>query len=656
MTSRARLLVVLAGLVMGFACVTVAYSLKNGFAHPMDRDHPRIVRGLYPPERTPERLTYAWSGEQIALTFPGLDRHVPWMFTISLRGARADARTLPDVSIAVDGVVLTTVRATNAFADVSTPLPTSTRTGATINVRVSNTFVPGPGDARTLGVMVDEVRLTHERGALTWPPGPVRIAALFVGVLFALAFSLVAVSPSRALLGTLLVCAGYGAALVQGAGPYTPYAGRTIWMAAAIAAALVLGVWLVERWQGVALRNTGRFVAAFSAAVLFLKLLVLLHPSMPIGDALFHAHRFEWVRDGRWIFTSVAPGMYAFPYAIGLYVFALPFKFVASNTADLVVLLRVIVAVADVAAGLAIYVMVARGSNNRLAAALSTAIFHLVPLNFQVQTVANLTNSFAQSIFVLGLAALVIAATGPHDAPPIGADAAGADADNPPAAPSAVARPPRWRLVLLTLLLTGAMLSHLSTFAILIVLLALAVVFFRWRGTPHVKRLAVPALLTIALVAVVLSIALYYRHFGDVYADQWARISGEMAKPAELSDPGQRSIAQRALSVPMYLQTYYGWPVIVLAVAGVATLIRRRHALALTLWAWLGAALVYLVLGVLTPVDMRHYLAAFPAAAILAGVGAARWWRRGPVLQSIALVLLGAAILTAVHHWIEPLR
>ena len=73
------------------------------------------------------------------------------------------------------------------------------------------------------------------------------------------------------------------------------------------------------------LRNTARFVAAFSAGALFLKLLVLLHPDMPIGDAMFHAHRFQGVLGGNLYFTSIAPGSYSFPYPPGLYVFAAPF-------------------------------------------------------------------------------------------------------------------------------------------------------------------------------------------------------------------------------------------------------------------------------------------------------------------------------------------
>jgi biotin transporter BioY len=59
---------------------------------------------------------------------------------------------------------------------------------------------------------------------------------------------------------------------------------------------------------------------------------------------------------------------------------------------------------------------------------------------------------------------------------------------------------------------------------------------------------------------------------------------------------------------------------------------------------------------VFTPLDFRHYLAAFPAIAILAGCGAARWWTKGPFLQAAAIVLIGSSVLIGVRHWLAALR
>jgi hypothetical protein len=65
---------------------------------------------------------------------------------------------------------------------------------------------------------------------------------------------------------------------------------------------------------------------------------------------------------------------------------------------------------------------------------------------------------------------------------------------------------------------------------------------------------------------------------------------------------------------------------------------------------------VFLVIGVLTPVDMRHYLAAVPALAIAAGYGAAWAWCEGwPLYRTLwrvtAAIFLAGTVSTAFHNW-----
>jgi hypothetical protein len=252
-----------------------------------------------------------------------------------------------------------------------------------------------------------------------------------------------------------------------------------------------------------------------------------------------------------------------------------------------------------------------------------------MPLQFQVQTVGNLTNAFGQSLFVVALALVVL-----------------------------MSRETPWRYVAWVGLLAVtamAMLSHTSAFAIAVPVLILTGVLFRLMGSPDVTWRAW-AVLGIAVIAAAVAVAVYYWHFGETYSTMFTRITGELGKPAAASDPGGRSVAQRALAVPYYLNEYYGWPVLALAGIGAGALSGRRDALTLTLWAWLGGTFAFLLLGVFTPVDFRHYLAAFPAVALLAGYGAASWWTKGPFLQAAAVVLMGSAVLIGVRHWIEPLR
>src|SRR4029453_3406211 len=98
-------------------------------------------------------------------------------------------------------------------------------------------------------------------------------------------------------------------------------------------------------------RDTAKFAVAFTASALLLRLLALLHPDMPVGDAMFQAHRFQDVLGGKLYFTSIAPGNYLFPYAPGLYVFAAPFAaLVRRGPADMALLRIIVSSVAAVVA------------------------------------------------------------------------------------------------------------------------------------------------------------------------------------------------------------------------------------------------------------------------------------------------------------------
>jgi hypothetical protein len=81
-----------------------------------------------------------------------------------------------------------------------------------------------------------------------------------------------------------------------------------------------------------------------------------------------------------------------------------------------------------------------------------------------------------------------------------------------------------------------------------------------------------------------------------------------------------------------------------------------RERLTLVMGGWLLACILFLVVGVLTPVDMRHYLAAVPALALAAGFGAAWAWTGGSGSHHLpwrvtAAVLLAAAVSTGFHSW-----
>jgi cytochrome c oxidase assembly factor CtaG len=110
--------------------------------------------------------------------------------------------------------------------------------------------------------------------------------------------------------------------------------------------------------------------------------------------------------------------------------------------------------------------------------------------------------------------------------------------------------------------------------------------------------------------------------------------------------------------VPYSISTYIGAPVLLFAVLGAVELARRRETdrLALALAGWTLSCVLFLAIGIVTPVDMRHYLAAVPVLAIAAGFGAAWGWSDGwpshrTLWRVTAAVFLLGTILSGFHNW-----
>ncbi len=101
---------------------------------------------------------------------------------------------------------------------------------------------------------------------------------------------------------------------------------------------------------------------------------------MPIGDGVFHAHRFEWVLAGRLYFTSLTPDNYAFPYPIFLYLVSAPFAWLTSDTLDRLALLRIVATAADAVAAALLYWMIVRATADRIAGVAAVLWYHAIPM------------------------------------------------------------------------------------------------------------------------------------------------------------------------------------------------------------------------------------------------------------------------------------
>jgi hypothetical protein len=612
----------------GAIVLALAYGGSSALNVHFDETPPRgIIDGIYTAERDPNTgLTFVWTGETATIDLDDFDRRVDWLLQIRVRGARGGGAPNPDLLFFVDGVLVLTHPSQVDYEDVQVPIPSQpARQGLAISIRASSTFVPGPSDPRALGVMLDSLTLTPS--AIALPPRAALTGVAVASAALGAAIALLGVTPASTVGTAILLSAALAALVARGFGPYTDYADvvarTTIWTGV-VATLLAAGV---RRLRGTPFRNTAKFALAFTAAAFLLELLVLLHPNMPIGDALFQAHRFQEVLGGRYYFTSIAPGNYQFPYAPGLYVFAIPFAGLVRRGAADMTILRTTVCAADALVGLLLYDMATRVRGDRLAGALAVGLYHLIPLGFAVVVAGNLTNAFAQSLSVAALALMVSPAVRlEHRAAVLG----------------------------LAAILAAAFLSHTSTFAIGSVGVCVIAFLFWWRGGPALRSPAAAVLLAV-IAAVVFAVVVYYAHFVDTYRTELARISGETAAAAP--DAGGRGIADRLASVPRYLHIYFGVPVLALAAWGTAFLWRRaaRDRTTLVAAGWLVTCGLFLLLGILTPVDMRYYLAAIPALALFAASGTAIAWASGSLSRGIALTLLAWTVLVALRSWWDTL-
>lgn len=629
-----------AGMLAGAGWLVLAYALNPRLELEMDRGVAAVAQGFYDEERAGHE-TFAWTGREAHLNLPGLDRKTSWSCTVRVRGGRPDPATLPEISMAVDGGVIASRRATNDYQDLRVEIsqrPASP--GAVVTLRSSNTFRPGPSDPRELGVMVDRWACEPAPGHVPLPPRQAVGTVTATGALFGAAFALIGLTPGGMAAAAAILAAGQAVVIARGVAVFTPFLANALWLAFWIALALAACVRVVESRSGDRFRNTARFAVAFSAGALYLKLLALFHPSKLLVDAVFHAHRFESVLRGGFYFTQPLPSGVRFPYAIGLYLFAAPWSVL---TSDYVTLLRIIVCATEAVAGALMYLMIVRIWGGRLTAAVAVALFHFVPLSYWVIGNANLTNAFGASAALMAVVAAAVWPLRPGH---------------------------RGQLAGLTVLSSLALLSHVSTFALLLTTMVAIAGAYRWLGG---ASLAGPArsVLVATSMAVLVSTVTYYGHFGDVYAGL-ARVPANVpTESAVVPDaaPGPTPIGARIAEGLVLIVDAVGWPILLLAVVGAWRLWAdgARDRLVMILLAWGVAFVIFFAIGTVPAVErpFQRYAAEFvgrvvhatyPAAIVLAARGGVWGWQARGVLRGATVSLFVAAVLIGTVSWLAWLR
>jgi len=578
--------------------------------------------GFYPAELDAAR-PFNWMSGTGRLRLVRIDRSDP--LTLSLWAQPAVTNRPVDLTIAVDGVSLPPRRLDAGSQQVDIPLPPSDNTRAVIGLAVSETLVPGGNDTRSLGMRVDGIALVPANGSLDVPS-----ASLFAAAVAGLALGVMAAMMLGARPLAFAVGAGTAAWFAflltyDGAflGPYPDRVQGIAISCAVVGALLTLATGTDrERWG---FRAAACVVLALTAC----QLALFFHTMATVGDSIFHVHRAQVVQGGEYFFTSITPRpFFEFPYPPGLYVAAGALWQRFRSDMEHMWLLRSLVLAAQALLALALYAVVAANWKNRLAAFLTSAVVVVLPVGIFTICTSNLTNSFGQSLFGIGIATLLCA----HIWPSL-----------------------RWWLVAAgTVFVTGGFLSHFSTFSVGIPLLAAcaAAAFLGRRGEP---RRAAGALLLALAIASTTSIALYYAHFMPVYKRTAERVLAREGQGQERSMAAPA--AAKAERVVTTIWTEFGAAVLIAAVVTAALLLRRRahDPLTLMLAGWAAVVLGFWLLGIVTAIEMRASLAAQPLAAIAAAYALARGFEGPRLARTVAGIAIASILLHALSDWMACL-
>jgi hypothetical protein len=623
---------------IGFA---LSFAAHPAFELEMDRELPREVSGVYPVERDRDD-TFAWTTDHAAMTLDEFPRRSAWICTVRLRGARPAGVPQPLVTVAVDDGPAVAVTATNEYEDVAVDVPIREDAGLRLSVEVASTFVPSPADPRTLGVQVDRIGCAP----VTWtpPPAGATAGAAMSGALFGALLGLLGLPLFAAMPLVLIFAVAVSVPLSSGLAPYGAYSARAPWITGWVGLAALSGAKVGARARRVPLATTALVAVAMSAGAMTVELLTLVHPSKPLVDALFHAHRLEWVLDGRYYFTQPLPDGVQFPYAIALYVVSAPWSLLAG---DHVTLLRAVVIAAHALAGLSMYAVIVREWRDPAAAVTAVALFHLVPLPFAVIGNANLTYAFGASMAAMTLAAAATWALG------FGG----------------------W--LALTLLAGVTFLSHVGVVPVLFGVLLATGAAYGWLGR-RALRAPARAVVAAALVAAAVSVVSYYAHFGDAYrslssvraqaasAPSEANASRpdmtpETARPSARASTPFRRLARAAV---LALDAF-GPALLLLAVIGAWRALAGGDRDRLTLLVFASLAVFVAAIGVwaATPVKsgferyteefvVRLDYATIPAVVILASRAMSWAWTLGATARAVSALLAVALGYGGVRAWL----
>ena len=350
--------------------------------------------GFWPAEYNPDRdRSFSWIGRTAELVSPNLDRSQPYRLTLLATASRAPGLPFPLLDVAVDGAILATIQTSNELEPVSVEIPRRRGAGASVIIRASNTFIPGPQDKRALGAIIYGISLTPASGHF-WPSGYV-MACAGLAIMSCIAGVLLSGFQNRlTLAASAVVAVGMTWLLLQDGAFIGSYVERLVRIG--IGVALSGAVLALLQRPLVGELSEWPIAVGLALGAVAVKLALFAHPGAIVGDAIFQVHRAGLVHAGTYFFTSITPRpFFEFPYPIALYVIAQPFWRFFPSELDLAWLLRALTLSVDALVGIAIWAAARRQWNDRTAL-LCVILWLFARAPLQALSNANLTNAFGQ--------------------------------------------------------------------------------------------------------------------------------------------------------------------------------------------------------------------------------------------------------------------
>lgn len=617
---------------------------------------------------------FRWTRATSALVFPGIGRG---RATIDLL-LSGSSNTSADTTILANGVGIATLRLTPDFQSYRVEAPAAVMSRGSLELTFLTTPFRPPGDGRTLGIVVHEVRIHAPAHGLALPPARITLSLWMGAIAVALALLTAGFGGMAAFAGATLVAAGMAAFLVWNRLFLTTDAGGVVragaLMAIVAAAIRLLGPPLSRRLGLPATARDVRWLALIVGAVLALRFAGVLHPDIIIGDLTFHAHRFDDVAIRHQLILPVESkefGGRTILYAPTPYLVMLPLSWVIHDRALMFFLFALGI---DAIRFCIIWYVARRLTGDRTAANLVVLVMGLVPVGWIVYSWGIFANVFAEGMLTVLFALLILAY---HK----------------------LAGPRRWRwCALFAAVICLTLLAHLGVFVLTALTVTLYLLGRVARNLLRHERPWASGVIPLAvagLTAAAVAFALFYRFSArDILGGRHAPPPVEReATDTQTAPPRHQYITGGAtpdyrnglpaVTTPhlgvalareaweMSFAFYRVWPVAACLV-GIALSRRterwtddvglrrggdsphiapRPESFFLTLSVWMLVAAIMLVVGIVARLYVRYPLFALPAVSLGAGIMLARLARRGRWGAVAAAGLLAISAIYLAFFW-----